>query len=78
MTLAYKSCLMKAYQKSCDVSGPRSSATSAKNLKRIMVRDGMMRGRGSMIRDGGLRMRGRKFIFISYSEVVNDITSLVN
>ena len=38
----------------------------AKNLKRIMVRDGMMRGRGLMMRDRG-------FIFIFHLEGYYDL-----
>ena len=37
----------------------RDTFNQAKNLKRIMVRDGMMRGRGLM-------MKGRGFMFLLY------------
>ena len=38
---------------------PLDGNSIRKNLKRIMVRDGMMRGRG-------LKMKGRGFMFLLY------------
>ena len=37
---------------------------NSKNLKRIMVRDGMMRGGGVMMRGRGLMIRGRSSMMI--------------